>query len=84
MKPLQKNIILQAEKKDTISKSGIIIPDTVDKESPETAKVIEIGKDVKEIAVNDIVIFKKWSANEIEIDTEKYIVITEDDVMAIV
>ena len=81
--------IIEEEK---ITKSGIVLPDTVEKEKPNKAKVIAVGpgklNDKGEIIsmsvkVNDIVLFKKYGPDEIEIEGKKYLVGDEEDILAI-
>jgi len=90
LKPLGGNILVKpvAEK----SVSGIVLPDTVDREKPQKGEVIALGtgklaKDGKKIAFNvkvgDIVLFKKYSPDEIEVDGEDYLIMDEDAILAI-
>lgn len=93
LKPVSDHIILKVVEKETTTASGIIIPDTIDKERPEKGTVISVGPGAllengtrrsMEIKVGDTVIFKKYAPDEVEVDNEKYLVIRESDVMAIV
>ncbi|MEA1962672.1 MAG: co-chaperone GroES, partial [Patescibacteria group bacterium] len=70
-----------------------VLPDTVDKERPEKGKVVAAGAgrtlDSGQIApmsvnVGDTVMFKKYSPDEIKIDGEEYLVISEGDIMVII
>jgi len=72
---------------------GIIIPDTADKERPERGEVIAVGpgrelengnRSSMPVAVGQIVLFKKYSPDEIKVEGEEFLVITLSDVMAIV
>ena len=93
LKPLGNRIILEAVSKEEKTKSGIIIPETVDKEKPEQGKVLAVGpgkmmKDGKripmDVKVGDVVLFSKYSPNEIKIDDKEYLVVSDDDILAIV
>jgi len=93
LKPLGNKIILEAASKEEVTKSGIIIPDTVDKEKPEQATVLavgpgRIGKDGSRIPVDvkvgDTVLFSKYSPTEIKLDDKEYLVVSDDDIMAII
>lgn len=73
--------------------SGIVLPDTVDKERPEKGEVIAVGegKLLKDgsrapmsVKVGDMVMFKKYSPDEVKIDGEELLVIKEDDIMAVI
>jgi len=93
LKPLGNKIILEAVSKEEKTKSGIIIPDTVDKDKPEQGKVLAVGPgkiddagkripiDVK---VGDTVLFSKYSPTEIKIEGKEYLVVSDEDIMAIV
>ena len=93
LKPLGNKVILEAASKEEVTKSGIIIPDTVDKEKPEQATVLavgdgKVGKDGNRISIDvkvgDVVLFSKYSPTEIKIDGIEYLVVSDDDIMAIV
>jgi chaperonin GroES len=90
LKPLGGNILVKpvAEK----SVSGIVLPDTVDREKPQkgevvalgTGKVTNEGKKVEfNVKVGDIILFKKYSPDEIEVDGEDYLIMDEEAVLAI-
>ncbi len=75
------------------TKSGIVIPDTAEKEKPIKGKVLAIGpgkfNDKGErvpmsVKVGDMVLFKKYGPDEIEMDGKKYLVGDEDDILAII
>jgi chaperonin GroES len=92
VKPLYDRILVQRiEPKETV-RGGIIIPDTA-KEKPLEAKVIAVGEgkyddngkrvplDVK---AKDHVLIGKYSGTEIKIDDEDYVIIREDEVLAVI
>lgn len=80
--PLGNRTLVERMEESTTTASGIIIPDNA-KEKPSQGKVIAIGKDVDDIAVDDIVVFGKYSGNEISIDEKKYLIIDADDIYGI-
>lgn len=93
LRPLGNKVILEAASKEEVTKSGIIIPDTVDKEKPEQATVLavgpgRIGKDGSRIPVDvkvgDVVLFSKYSPTEIKLDGSEYLVVSDEDIMAVV
>lgn len=93
LRPLGNKVILEAISKEETTKSGIIIPDTVDKEKPEQAKVLAVGpgkvaKDGSKIPVDvkvgDTVLFSKYSPTEIKLDEKEYLVVSDEDIMAVV
>jgi len=93
LKPINDNIVVKPLVEDEKTASGIILPDTVNKEKPEKGEVIAVGEGrildtgnrapmpVKE---GDKVIFTKYSPNEIKIDGEEYLVLKESDILAII
>lgn len=93
LKPLSNRIFLEPIEQDKTTKSGIVIPDTADKEKPMQGKVLAIGpgklsdkgeKIPMSVKVGDIVLFKKYGPDEIEVDGKKYLVGDEDDILAII
>ena len=85
IRPLRDNILVQLLKKDSKTKSGIVLPETVSEDKPQEGKVIAVG-DSKEIKVNvgQTVIFAKYSGTEIKINAEDYLLIKNEDLLAIV
>jgi chaperonin GroES len=93
LKPINDHIILEPLSKEETTKSGIVIPDTADKEKPTEAKVIAVGEgrvlaDGKRLApsvkVGDKVIFTKYGPTEIKVGNKEYLVAKEEDILAIV
>lgn len=93
LKPLSNRVFLEPIEQDKTTKSGIVIPDTADKEKPMQGKVLAIGpgklsdkgeKIPMSVKVGDIVLFKKYGPDEIEVDGKKYLVGDEDDILAII
>lgn len=92
LKPLHNNVIVKTLSQEEITKSGIVLPDTLDKEKPEKGEVIAVGPgkildngqlSAMTLKVGDKVVFKKYSPDEIKIDNEEYLVLSESDVIAI-
>ena len=93
LKPLSDHLIVKPIEEDIATKSGIVLPDTVDKEKPEQGEVVAVGQGrvldngnrlPVSVKVGQKVLFKKYSPDEIKIDGENYLVLSESDVMAIV
>ncbi|MEK9201631.1 MAG: co-chaperone GroES [Patescibacteria group bacterium] len=91
--PLGDRILIKPismDEKRTVS--GIIIPDTVDKEKPEQGRVIAVGEgrydDGKLIPVRvkkgDKVVFSKYGFDEIKIDGEEYYILEEKNILAVI
>jgi chaperonin GroES len=92
IKPIHANVVVKAMSKEEVTKSGIVLPDTVDKERPERGEVIAVGEGKlldngsrapMSVKVGDKVIFKKYSPDEIKIDDVEYLVLSESDIIAI-
>lgn len=92
IKPLHSNLVIKPITEDEVTKSGIVLPDTVDKEKPEKGEVIAVGEGKilengqrapMSVKVGDKVMFKKYSPDEIKVDGEEYLIISEGDILAI-
>ena len=92
LRPLGDHVIVKPLKEDEITKSGIVLPDTVDKEKPEKGEVIAIGpgkildngqRAAMSVKVGDKVVFKKYSPDEIKVDDEEVLVLSESDIIAV-
>ncbi len=90
--PLSDHILVEPIREEK-KKGGIILPDTVEKERSEKGKVIAVGpgkrdKDGKRVPLDvkksDVVLFTKYSPSEVRVDGKEYLVIREDDVLAII
>lgn len=91
IKPLHDHILVERIEEET-KKGSIIIPDTA-KEKPQQGKVIAAGegrRDEKgnripmEVKKGDVILFGKYSGNEIKIDDIEYLIIREEDVLGII
>lgn len=91
IRPLQDRLIIQRMDDDDKTAGGLYIPDSA-KEKPQRGRVIAIGKGkVKEdgttqppdVAVGDIVIFGKYSGQEIKVEGGEYLIMKEDDVYGV-
>lgn len=91
-KPLSNHIFIEPFEEEQRTKSGIVLPDTAEKEKPQKGKILAVGpgklNDKGEriqmsVKVGDVVLFKKYGPDEIEIDGKKYLVGDEDDILAI-
>jgi len=91
IRPLSDHIVIEPLK-DKPKKGGIILPETADKERSEKGKVIAVGpgkinKEGKYIPIGvkkgDTVMFTKYAPNEVKIDGKEYLVVRQDDLLAI-
>ncbi len=93
IKPLGGNVLIKTLEDDKKTASGIVLPDTAEKERKQKCSVVASGtgkldKDGKKIpfnvSVGDIVVFKKYSPEEIEVDGVEYLIMDENDLLAVV
>ena len=91
IRPLHDRILIKRIEEQETRRGGIIIPDTA-KEKPQEGKVVAAGngkvnEDGKKIPLDvkagDKILFGKYSGNEVKIDDEEYLIIREEDVLAI-
>jgi chaperonin GroES len=91
IRPLADRLVVKRVKQEEKSKGGIIIPDSA-KEKPVEGEVIAVGngkvqKNGKvrplDVKAGDRVLFGKYSGNEIKLDGVEHLILTEDDVLAI-
>jgi chaperonin GroES len=92
LRPLQDRVIVKQSEAETKTASGIYLPDSA-KEKPTKGKVISVGPgklDDKgrpmELGVRngDTVYYGKYSGTEIEVNTEKFVILRESDILGIV
>jgi chaperonin GroES len=93
IKPLADHILIEPIGQEEKTKSGILLPETAEKERPEQGKVIAVGPGRKttsgkiipiDVKVGDTVIFTKYGPTEIEIDGKEYLIAREEDILAII
>ena len=86
-------VLVKPAEKEKKTKSGIIIPDTVDKERPEIGKVIAVGAGKTtddgtvipvKVKVGNTVLFSKYGPDEVKIDDEEYLIVSESNILAII
>ena len=92
IKPLADYILIEPISQEEKTKSGIILPSTVEKEKPEQGKVIAVGsgkktKDGKiippEVKVGDLVLFTKYGPSEVKVQDKEYLIAKQEDILAI-
>lgn len=92
LKPLNDRVLVKRLEGEEVTKGGIIIPDSA-KEKPMKGEIIAVGpgkvdddgKKVKmTVAKGDQVLFNKYAGTELKIDGEEFLVMREDDILAII
>mgnify|MGYP001605688051 FL=1 len=97
IKPLGDRVLLQPlsqEEREGKSASGIIIPDTAEKERPEEGKVVAVGSGkmsktgtlipIANLKVGDRVLFSKYGPTEIKVEGKEYLIAREEDILAVI
>lgn len=86
IKPLADRVVVKPADAEQKSQGGIIIPDTA-KEKPLRGTVVATGKGTKdnpmELKEGDVVLYGKYAGTEIELEGDKFIIMRESDVLAI-
>lgn len=87
IKPLADRVLILPAPAEEVTVAGIIIPDSA-KEKPLKGKVVAAGKGTKDeemvLKEGDTVIFGKYAGTEIEFEGEKYLIMRQNDVLAVI
>lgn len=92
LRPLGDHVVVKPLDDTEVTKAGIVLPDTVNKEKPEKGEIIAIGpgklldngqRATPSVKVGEKVVFKKYSPDEVKVDGQEYLVISESDIMAV-
>ncbi|QBD79987.1 co-chaperone GroES [Ktedonosporobacter rubrisoli] len=92
LRPLGDRLVVKALARESVTKSGIVLPDTA-KEKPQEGEVLAVGpgkvldngkRTSLEVQVGQKVLFAKYAGTEIKLDGEEYLILRESDVMGIV
>ena len=87
IQPLSDRVLVEPQAAETKTASGLYIPDSA-KEKPQQGKVVAVGKGKKDhdmtVKVGDIVLYGKYSGSELKLDGNDYLIMREDDILAII
>lgn len=92
IRPVGDRVVVQPAAKEEVTRSGIVIPDTA-KEKPQEGTVIAVGsgrlldngeRAVIDVNVGDRVLFAKYGGTEFKLEGEEYLVLKENDILAII
>jgi chaperonin GroES len=92
LRPLQDRIIVKRVEEETKTAGGLFIPETA-KEKPQRGEIVAAGNGKKteegkvlplDVKVGDIVLFGKYAGTEVKVDGEEYLMMREDDLLAVV
>jgi chaperonin GroES len=83
-KPLGARVIVKDVEPEQTTEFGIVLPDTA-REKPQTAEVVAVGghEDVK-VSVGDVVVVRKYSGTEVELDGEEHRIVDAEDILGVV
>ena len=93
IKPISDHILIEPIKEEEKTKTGILLPDSAEKEKPEQGKVIAVGPGKKdesgkvvplEVKPGDRVLFTKYGPTEIKVEDKDYLIAKEEDILAII
>lgn len=83
LQPLGDYVVAKGEEAETKTASGLYLPEKA-AEKPKTAKVLAVGKEVKQVKVGDRIVYKSYGTTEVKVGAEEYILVKEEDVLATV
>lgn len=92
LRPLQDRILVKRVEEETKTAGGLFIPETA-KEKPQRGEIVAVGNGKKtedgkvlplDVKVGDTVLFGKYSGTEVKVDNEDYLMMREDDLLAVV
>ena len=93
IKPLADNIVVEPIKEEEKTKGGILLPETAEKDMPEQGVVVAVGPGKKtpsgktipiEIKPGQKVLFTKYSPTEIKVGEKEYLIVKQEDILAII
>ena len=92
LKPIGENVLVELLESAEKSRGGIIVPDAA-KEKPQEAKVVAVGAGKTlgngklippHVKAGDKIVFSKYSGSEIKLDGREFLIINEDDILALI
>ena len=91
IKPLGDRVVIEPIDQEETTASGIVLPDSA-KEKPQEGKVVAVGagkvengeRVALEVSEGDHIIFSKYAGTEVEYKGKEYLILREDDILAIV
>ena len=92
IKPLSDHILIEPIREEEKTKTGILLPETAEKERPEQGRVIAVGPGKKtedgkiiplDVKVGQKVLFTKYGPSEIKVNNKEYLIAKEEDILAI-
>ena len=93
IKPLRDGVVVKQKPEQKQTEGGIYLPDTAEKEKPQTGEILACGPGKRDqegkyipidLSVGDVVLYNKYSGTNVTVSGEDYLVLREEDVMAVV
>jgi chaperonin GroES len=93
LKPLNDKVIVKPLEDEEVTKTGIVIPDTAEKEKPEKGEVMAVGpgklldngqRAPMSVKTGDKILFKKYGPDEVKMGKEEILVLAEEDIIAVI
>ncbi|MDP4009020.1 MAG: co-chaperone GroES [bacterium] len=92
IRPLSDHVVIEPLKREEKTESGILLPETAEKERSEQGRVVAVGPGKKtddgkvipvEVKEGDVVLFTKYGPNEVKIKEKEYLIAKADDILAV-
>ena len=92
LRPLGDRVVVKPLGRETVTKSGIVLPDTA-KEKPQEGEIVAVGpgkvldngvRTTLEVKTGQRVLFAKYSGTEVKVEDEEYLILRESDILGIV
>jgi len=92
LRPLSDRVVVKPLARETVTKSGIVLPDTA-KEKPQEGEIVAVGpgkvldngkRTTIEVKVGQHILFAKYSGTEVKVEGEEYLILRESDILGIV
>ncbi|MCO6452714.1 MAG: co-chaperone GroES [Caldilineales bacterium] len=92
LRPLGDRVVVEPVEKESTTASGIVLPESA-KEKPQEGKIVAVGPGARndkgervalDVKVNDVVLYAKYAGTEVKLDDQKYLILRESDILAVV
>ena len=92
LKPLGDRLVVKPSAREEMTKSGIVLPDTV-KERPQEGKILAVGpgrtlddgtREPIEVSVGQKILFQKYAGTEFKLDEDELLILSQKDVLAVI
>jgi chaperonin GroES len=92
LKPLGDRLVVKPSAREEMTKSGIVLPDTV-KERPQEGTILAVGpgrilddgsREAIDVAVGQKILFQKYAGTEFKLDDEELLILSQKDILAVI